>query len=182
MILIVDVCCEKNSLSFDEFVKPVVTIAEKEGKVSVAHFSEVSAEEVRKADKIIICGTALKDNEFMNHIEKFGWLKDIEKPVLGICAGMQTIARIFGGNIERRTEIGMEEIKIIRKGTFLGDKDFKAYELHNFAAALPNDFELIAKSGTCIQAFAHKSRPMYGVMFHPEVRNMRILEEFMEMQ
>ena len=90
MILLINICKEK--LHFNEFVKPVGDILIREGKKGfIRHYSCLARKDLEKADKVIICGTSLKDDEFLGHIDKFKWLLDFKKPVLGICGGMQII-------------------------------------------------------------------------------------------
>jgi GMP synthase-like glutamine amidotransferase len=55
---------------------------------------------------------------------------------------------------------------------------FKAYELHNYSAESSPDFDVLAESKKCVQAIKHKKKAVYGVLFHPEVRNKEILERF----
>lgn len=178
MILVIDVCESNGSLSYDEFLRPVVESIPPGMERSVRHYTELVDGDISKAERIIICGTALADNGFMEHKERFSWLKTTNKPVLGICAGMQLIATAFGAKLANATEMGMTEITVRSKGSLLGDSGFKAYELHNFAPELPAGFVELANSASCIQAFVHKTKPLMGVLFHPEVRNRRIIAGF----
>ena len=115
MILIISTCEEK--LSELEFVKPIEDIVEKdvEKDFTTKHYSQLTKSDAIKADKLIICGNALKDTQYLGGIEKFSFLKDFEKPVLGICAGMQIIAKIYGSEFVEKTEIGIEYINISDK-------------------------------------------------------------------
>ena len=63
---------------------------------SVKHFLEVTDQDLSRCGSIILSGTALKDTATLSQPEKFMWLKETEKPVLGICAGMETIGVVFG--------------------------------------------------------------------------------------
>jgi GMP synthase-like glutamine amidotransferase len=57
---------------------------------------------------------------------------------------------------------------------------FNAYALHNFAVSPSGSFGLLAKSGKCAHAIKHKERDLYGVLFHPEVRNVQIIDNFVK--
>ena len=60
-------------------------------------------------------------------------------------------------------------------------KEFEAYELHNYSVKPSKDFEILAKSKKCVQAIKHKSKPIYGILFHPEVRNKWIIKRFLKL-
>ncbi|RLI97400.1 MAG: hypothetical protein DRO99_03070 [Candidatus Aenigmatarchaeota archaeon] len=176
MTMLIDVCMEKDSLWKHEFVDPVQRAAPGS---RVVHMSDVTEQDIGEADSIIICGTALMDNEYMKHWNDFGWLKRTDVPVLGICAGAHIISKIFGGSICMSNEIGMVEIRVTeRNDLFRGT--FHAYELHNSAASLPRGFIALAESDKCLQAFRHASKDIYGVLFHPEVRNTGTIARFLE--
>ena len=78
-----------------EFVSPILAVAEKLDKCTVKHYLDVSEQDLDGSDRIILSGTALKDNGFLAQPERFQWLKETEKPVLGICAGMEIIGAVF---------------------------------------------------------------------------------------
>jgi len=178
MILIVSTCAEP--LHEREFVDPIVHIAGRIGKeLLVVHLNDVSEHELRHAEKIIICGTSLKDNEFTKHVASCGWLKKTAVPVLGICAGMQLLGLVYGGKLKKELEIGNynEEFE-----QFLGlDGIVSVYHLHqHYVDFAKLDVFKVFSKGTVPQAVKHKKLPLYGVLFHPEVRQEVLVENFLK--
>lgn len=193
-ILLISTCAEK--LHKLEFVKPIEKIL-KENKINffTKHYSKLNIRgDLANADKIIICGTSLKDNEFINHLSLFSWISSSSKPILGICAGMQIISLVYEldrqvkeldirNNLnhvsKKKTEIGF--FKENFKKEFLSLKGrHEVYHLHNNYISLPKDFEKFTTS-KIPQAIKHKSKEIYGVLFHPEVRNKVLIEEFLKL-
>jgi GMP synthase (glutamine-hydrolysing) len=177
MILVVDMNWKKDSLGFYEFVLPIVTIAKTQDECTVKHFLEVTHQDLSQCDRVILSGTALKDTATLSQPEKFRWLKETEKPVLGICAGMETIGVVFGMPLIRSLEIGMTQINMVKENPLVS-ADFRAYSLHSYCIEPSGDFEVWAKSAKCVQVIKHKIKPLYGVLFHPEVRNPEIIKQF----
>ena len=176
MILIIDLCYEKDSLSNLEFVQPIKRIVESTNKnTKVVHFTELDNETIGHSERIILCGTALKDNEFVYHKDKFEFLKDYKKPVLGICAGMQLIGLVYGASIIAQKEIGMTQI--LTKDEMFKDTMVSAYELHNQNITTPIGFTEIAYNDKGMQAI--KKDNIIGIMFHPEVRNRDFVLKFL---
>jgi GMP synthase-like glutamine amidotransferase len=180
MILLLDLCYEKNSLSKYEFVNPVADTLKKAGAhFETLHFTEMAESALEKYDKIILCGTALKDNTYADRIDMFSWLKRYDGQVLGICAGMQVISAVFGGCIVPKPAIGLERIEIVTDTPLLGElRQIDGYHLHNYGVTLPEEFLLVAGTTEVVEAFKHRERSIYGIIFHPEVRNKWILEGF----
>ena len=183
MILLLDLCYEKDSLSKYEFVFPIADTLRKTGaRFETLHFTEIADDKLGKYDKIILCGTALKDNTYANRIEMFSWLKRCDMPVLGICAGMQVISAVFSGHIVPQSAIGLERLEIVAETQLLGKpRQIEGYHLHNYGVKLPEGFLVVAGTTKVVEAFKHRDRPIYGIIFHPEVRNRWILERFAEL-
>jgi anthranilate/para-aminobenzoate synthase component II len=177
MILVVDMNWTEDSLGFYEFVVPILTIAQKLDKVMVRHYLKITNQDLNRCNKIILSGTALKDNFFLFELNKFHWLKEIKKPILGICAGMEIIALVFGEGLNESLEIGMTQIKTVAANPLFSG-GFKAYSLHSFCIKPSTAFEILAQSTKCIQVIRHKNKPIFGVLFHPEARNPLIIENF----
>ena len=144
MILVVKV--NEFELHDDEFVKPVTDLLE---NFKVVDYREISKKDLDEAEKIIICGTALKDNKYFENLDKFSWLKNFKKPVLGICAGMQIIAEVLGYKIIKNKKIGVFENR---------------YHLHSFSVEGFDDKLEIMN--------------FKGYLFHPEVLNKELIKEF----
>jgi len=176
-IFLISMC--KEELHDLEFVKPVEDIL-KNKKIFffTKHYKKISEKDFEIADKIIICGTSLKDNQFLDDISYFSWLKNFEKPVLGICAGMQIISILFGSKVKKKTQIGL--VKENFKKPFLGIRGInEVYHLHNNEVTFPENFlEFVSFKNIC--AIKHKTKNIYGVLFHPEVRNRELIEEFLK--
>lgn len=178
VVLIVNVCKEK--LHYFEFVKPVEEILKNEGvDFFVKSYLSVKKDDFEKASSVIICGTSLKDFEYEENINKFRWIKDFEKPVLGICAGMQIIGKVFGGKLKTETEIGFyfENFKRELLGIY---NEQEVYHLHNSFIDFKKlkEFEVYCENKNIVQAVKHKEKEIYGVLFHPEVRQKKLILAF----
>jgi GMP synthase-like glutamine amidotransferase len=181
MILIVDTNWKKDSLAFSEFVLPIVSVVEPLEGCKIKHFLEVEPSKLSGYSKVVLSGTALKDQATLKQIDKFIWIKNFNKPILGICAGMQTISLVFDEPLTPCLQIGMTDISTHKENT-LFQGTFKAYTLHNYSVAPSQTFEALAESTKCIQAIKHSQKDIYGVLFHPEVRNQEILKRFIQLK
>jgi GMP synthase-like glutamine amidotransferase len=180
MILVVDMNWKRDSLAFNEFVSPIVSVAQPLEDCEVKHFLDITHAELNCYSKVVLSGTTLKDHATLKQIGKFNWIREFDKPIIGICAGMQTISLVFGEPLTSCLQIGMTEITTLKDNP-LFQGDFKAYALHNYSVTPSQDFETLAKSTKCIQAIKHKKKDIYGVLFHPEVRNQEILKHFIQL-
>lgn len=180
MILIINVC--KDKLSEKEFVLPVQEEVKRASfKSFTKHYKELYEEDFLDADKIIICGTALQDFDYLKDINYFNWLKGCKKPVLGICAGMQIIGKIFGCEIQEKETIGQTEVKTTMQNDLTDEEKFYAYFLNSKSLKISKDFEILVRGKEVEGIIKHKSKRMWGCLFHPEVMNSEILVRFCEL-
>lgn len=178
MILIISTCKEK--LHELEFVKPIEDILKNNKiKYQTIHYSKLNNTLINKSNKVIICGTSLADNDFMKNINKFQFIKTYNKPILGICAGMHILGRIYKGKIKKEKQIGPIDIEFIEPFLSMQGKH-QVYALHNLYSEFNTKHFKIYSYHSCPQAIKHKSKPYYGILFHPEVRNKKIIEEFIK--
>jgi GMP synthase-like glutamine amidotransferase len=180
-VLIVDMNWKGATLAQYEFVKPILSVVEPLEPCNVKHYLDVAPSDVENCSRIILSGTTLKDFDFLEHLECFQWIKTCIKPVLGICAGMQTIIRLYGEQLVPCQQVGMTEITTTKPNPLFSGT-FQAYSLHTYSIVPESQtFDAIAQSVNCVQAIVHKNKPIYGVLFHPEVRNHDILKRFIEL-
>ncbi len=116
-------------------------------------------------------------------------------PILGICYGMQTLAKQLGGAVESSdvhefgyARIRVEETNPLLSGISDHHQDGKDYldvwmSHGDRVSVLPEGFQLIASTESCpIAGFADPQNHRYGIQFHPEVthtlQGARILEHF----
>ena len=102
---------------------------------------------------------------------------ELNIPILGICYGMQTIAKQLGGKVElaNKREFGHADLKLRNQaaGLFKGisKKNISVWMSHgDHVSRLPNGFKSCGvTSNSPIAAFFHPSKKIYGLQFHPEV-------------
>jgi anthranilate synthase component 2 len=96
--------------------------------------------------------------------------------ILGVCLGHQAIGQAYGGDVIRAKEVMHGKTSKIfhnDQGVFKGlPNPFIATRYHSLAVdktTLPDDLEITAwtEDGE-IMGVQHKTRPVYGVQFHPE--------------
>ncbi|MBU4376941.1 MAG: glutamine-hydrolyzing GMP synthase [Candidatus Omnitrophica bacterium] len=96
-------------------------------------------------------------------------------PILGICYGMQLMAKVYGGKVSRahKREYGHARLIIdSHKTLFRGlPKSLASWMSHgDHIKHLPKDFKRVAHTAnTAIAAMSSDARKLYGVQFHPEV-------------
>lgn len=110
-------------------------------------------------------------------------------PVLGICYGMQLSCRLLGADVGKadHREYGRAPIQITEPNALLAGvpKETIVWMSHgDQVKAASADFETLAYTTTCpLAAVRHRTRPFYGLQFHPEVSHTpeggRILKNFL---
>jgi GMP synthase (glutamine-hydrolysing) len=101
-------------------------------------------------------------------------LWELGVPTLGICYGMQLMARDLGGKVERTgaSEFGRTELRAEGGALFEQTPDDQVVWMshRDSVTAPPEGAQVIGSSAsTPIAAFEAPERGLYGVQFHPEV-------------
>jgi GMP synthase (glutamine-hydrolysing) len=114
---------------------------------------------------------------------------DLNIPVLGICYGMQLACQALGGEVKpaHTREFGRASCRIEEiDGLFAGvPEETIVWMSHGDQVQTVNgDFVAMAATPTCpVAAVRHRSRPVFGLQFHPEVSHTpfgsRILRNFL---
>jgi GMP synthase (glutamine-hydrolysing) len=96
-------------------------------------------------------------------------------PVLGICYGAQLLAHQGGGLVQAsgHREYGRAHMTTVKSSALLAGLSEKGQVWMSHGDTimeLPEQYQLIGSTETVrVAAFAHTSKPIYGIQFHPEV-------------
>jgi len=96
-------------------------------------------------------------------------------PVLGICYGMQIACQLLGGEVTpgRTREYGRVRLHVRRPEAVLAHlpAEISVWMSHaDMVAQVADCFESLAATDDCpVAAVRHKTLPVFGVQFHPEV-------------
>ena len=102
---------------------------------------------------------------------------DLGVPVLGICYGMQLMARDLGGTVEStdRREYGLAELEVTDNASILeGTPDTQTVWMSHgdHVTRVPDGFKILARtSNSPVAAMVHPDRRLVALQFHPEVRH-----------
>jgi len=176
-VLLISTC--EHKLSEREFVRPISDIL---ASVSheIFHYRDCTVEIVNSFDKILICGTSLQDNKYLDDINFIeALLSNFSGSLLGICSGMQILCSMFGSSVIINSEIGMSEVRTKRVNP-ISEGNFQAYCLHTKSVIASDNFLVMAETDNSPQIVKHKHKNFFGVLFHPEVRNESVVEKFLK--
>ena len=111
------------------------------------------------------------------------WLQEsLERrtPLLGICLGVQLLARAAGTWVRRmpEPEIGWYDVELTDAGVddpVMGalPRRFEALQWHQYTYGVPAGAVELARSAACTQAF-RLGDACWGVQFHPEVTQRQV--------
>jgi GMP synthase (glutamine-hydrolysing) len=117
-------------------------------------------------------------------------LLELDVPVLGICYGMQLLARELGGRVEGAEvgEFGRSSLTVRQPGRLLAGTPAEqtCWMSHRDTVftAPPGFTELAASTASPVAAFESVERGVYGIQFHPEVvhtpHGQQVLTNFLE--
>jgi len=98
-------------------------------------------------------------------------------PLLGICYGHQIIGSAFEAPMRDLGQMlrGYEKVGVVKRHPLFDGlpSDLVVAESHRQELTqVPDGFQLLAQSMTSkVEAMVHRSKPIYGVQFHPELSN-----------
>ena len=164
--------------NYDSFTWNLVHYLEELGaETRVVRNDELTVEEAlaSDADGVLLSPGPCSPNEAGICVALIGQAPD-DLPILGVCLGHQSIGQAFGGDVITAREIRHGKLSEIRQtGGDLFDGLPETYQVvrYHSLAVKPEDLPsvLVADAFTEdgeVMALHHKTRPVYGVQFHPE--------------
>jgi len=170
MILMID--------NYDSFTYNIVQYCLELGaNLKVIRNDELTIEEIKKLNpqKIIISPGPSTPKEAGVSVDV---IKKIEKPILGVCLGHQSIAYAFGGEIIEAKNLmhgKTSDIEIVLKDNIFKDlpTKFRVTRYHSLVVnqnnlpsnIIPTSYSLDDNE---IMSLRVKDKPIFGVQFHPE--------------
>ncbi len=119
-------------------------------------------------DLIIFLGGSCV-NSVKNHREDYkneiDFISKTDKKIIGICLGCEIVATAFNCSLKelRAKEKGISNIKF-------ENEEIPIYEAHRFVIdKVSDEIEILATSNHGIEIIKHKTKPIYGLQFHPEM-------------
>jgi len=100
---------------------------------------------------------------------------NLDLPLLGLCYGHQLIGQMIGGKVgtARQREYGLAHVTVDKAVDVLDglNRQQKVWMSHGDTVfAVPDEYEVLAHTDNCpVAAFRNKTKPIYGLQWHPEV-------------
>jgi GMP synthase (glutamine-hydrolysing) len=137
-------------------------------------------------DAYLVFGGAMHPDQEDTHAwlpEEIAWLENLmaqRRPVLGICLGVQLLARAAGAEVRRldEPEIGWIDVELTGAGAedpVLSSmpRRFPGLVWHHYTYDLPDGAVELARTDRTTQAF-RLGDACWGVQFHPEVTALQL--------
>ena len=169
----------------DTISKDLLVAVKKFNECEVVNFRDVDegGHVARGFDAVVIGGSAARivqasDRAKFENVEAL--IKNCSISMLGICFGHHLLCWTFGaevGSLPKQVANRFEQVRVIQSNEiFAGFKEGQTIPLseNHYDYVLKDSlnsagFTLLADSVSCeVEAVKHKTKPFYGVQFHPE--------------
>ena len=142
------------------------------GQEDIVNYANIP-DDVSSYSLIILSGSSLfpiqgNEDELAKEISL---IKNVSVPLVGVCLGHELIAHAYGSPLTQMSRhIGMTDILVTSPHPmFLGKEVFSVYENHQYGiTSVTEELEILARSEHAIAVLKHKTKPIYGLQFHPE--------------
>ncbi len=147
----------------------------------ISNFERLKSENLEEFDMFILSGSPADlieretDERYKGEME---FIRNTEKPVLGICFGHQLIGMAFGFKVRRmrdeRVEWNKKEFMLKIKPFELCDKEEIMVEEYHmdeviYTPELEKVFDVLSSTENCkVQIIRHRRKKIFGLQFHPE--------------
>ncbi|MEQ9116423.1 MAG: aminodeoxychorismate/anthranilate synthase component II [Rickettsiales bacterium] len=190
MILIID-NYDSFTYNLDNYLKRLLQ------KTLVVYNDKITIDEIKSlnVNAILTSPGPFGPKEAKLSTEVVGYCMDNNVPLLGVCLGMQAMAYYTGAKIIKNPYPMHGKISKIEnngKNLFKGlPKEFNVTRYHSLSieeGTLHKDFEIDARSkdDNLIMAISHKTKPLFGLQYHPESicseYGLEQLEKFISLQ
>lgn len=153
----------------------------KRHELTIINYDELDGFNTEPYDMIVLSGGGIVAEGRKRSLKRFSHLyedqiklvKETTKPVIGICLGCQIIGHAFGAELHKQFKTlrkGLFPIVAIRENDFMaGEEEAMVYQSnHWIITELPEELVCIAASGEGAEIIQHRTRPIWGMQFHPE--------------
>jgi len=161
------------------FIKKLTQLTK--GKVKVVPYNKLNKIDIKQYDRLILSGGHKFPASSNNYSQEIKLIKNSKIPILGICLGFELICKAFGSKLGKlsKREKGILNIRLKNQ-----QHKIKVYESHLYSIKnVKRPLQALAKSKYGIEIVKHKTKPIIGVQFHPEIKKgnggYKILKDFL---
>jgi GMP synthase-like glutamine amidotransferase len=138
----------------------------------IEYNGQLDARYVDSFDAIVLSGSS-KNQAYSNFYQaEVDFLRQTNKPVLAICLGFELICRVYELPIYEMHERieGPWAISVQEDFAQTFGYNHTVHEKHKWVTqSVSDEFRVMFISSSGVEGLIHKTRPLLGVQFHPEV-------------
>lgn len=146
-------------------------------QIATVHHSDIHKVDMSEFDLVVLSGGWWNDDAselLSNYGEELRVIRESKVPILGVCIGMQLmhVALEQAVPLMDQPQSGGRGIKLTERGRKLFDLPAVIIVHKNHTRAVVEadpSFEVLASSRSGVEIMQHRTRPLLGVQFHPEV-------------
>lgn len=135
----------------------------------IMHYTDFNSSKAEEYDYIILSGGPI-DITGDNIKEEKEWLKITNKPVFGICLGLQILCLVYDESLIYNKFPGNWNRKLNESMRFIKDNYNMFYNHSYFFNKIPKDFVGEIKDNILLY-IKHKTKPVIAFQGHPEMTN-----------